>query len=181
MWRESERLYATLLGCFTCALVAPTFLVPWYGIDSFWQGDFSHRYEYSLGFDEYHLLEDMSYLMSGLTVVLLMSLTASINAAILPLLGRTESGAIVSAMSAELLVASAIIFYIGTMQAGPLDHFFGTTQLDRSVSVDAAPMVGFWILIGAILFQWSHVGVLTYLSRKKRKGEDPLNSLEKRP
>ena len=78
------RLYTALLGSLTCALIVATFLVAWYGIDYFMNGDFAYRMEYSLGFRAYPaILEDMSYLMSGLTIMMVLSLLVSVNATVL--------------------------------------------------------------------------------------------------
>lgn len=164
--RVRLRLYIALIGGFTCVLVAAAFLVPWIGIDYFTNGDFSFRTEYSLGFREYPGLEDMSYLMSGLTIMMVLSFVASVNATILFWFGRTESGMIVSAVSAGLLAASATIFYIGVIEAGPLDHFMGYTLLNRTVSVETAPMIGFWILIAAIASQGTQIATQACLKKK---------------
>ncbi|HUV61101.1 MAG TPA: hypothetical protein VMW71_02915 [Thermoplasmata archaeon] len=168
--REKKQLFVVLIGGFACVLIAATFLVPWYGIDYFRNGEFDYRSEYSLGFERASAYVDLSYLMAGLTFVLVLSLIASVNATILPLLGRTESGKIASVVSAELLLASVFIFYAGVIEAGHLDHFSGYTLLNRTVSVETAPMIGWWILVAAIVSQGAHVTALVCLNRKKREG-----------
>jgi hypothetical protein len=182
MWKEREQLYAAIVGGFTCVLITVTFLVPWYSIDYYWQGAFSYRVEYSLGFEEYSGLEDMSRLMSGLTVILSVSLIATISAVVLPLLDRTRSGAIVGSLSSGLLVASAMIFYAGVIEAGPLDYFSGYTQLNRSQSVQTSAMIGAWVLTAAIVSQTIQVAFLAYLIKKKgRENLSLVRSREKRP
>jgi hypothetical protein len=163
---ERRQLYVALPGGIACVLVLATFLVPWYGIDYFRNGDFDYRSEYSLGFENSGYV-DLDNLMAVLTFMLVLSLIASINAAVLPLFHRTGSGKIASIVSAELLLASAFIFYIGVIEVGHLDHFLGSTLLNRTVSVETAPMIGWWALVAAILSQGAHAAALFYLNRKK--------------
>ncbi len=162
--RGKRRLYVALLGGLASALVATTFLVPWYGIDYYRNGDYDFRLEYSLGFDEPSRYVDLGGLMMGLVVVMVLSLIASINATILPLFGRIEAGKVASIASAELLLASAVIFYIGAIETGHLDHFSGYTTLNRTVSVETEPLAGWWILVAATIAQTAQVAGLFLVS-----------------
>jgi hypothetical protein len=67
--------------------------------------------------------------------------------------------------SAGLLLAAGGIFYFGTIDALNLDSFVGWTILNRTLSVDAGPMMGWWLAVTVPVVQSAQAVVLAYSSR----------------
>jgi hypothetical protein len=156
MPREMWSRCATVIGILSCLMIALAFLVPWYGVDYSKNGSFINRVEYSAG------IERMGDLMSKVTIVLLLSLVASVIAVILSYLRRRVSGVIASGLSAGLLLTAGAIFYFGIIDALLLHSFAGYTLLNRTWSVEAAPMLGWWIAATVPAVQGAQAVVLAY-------------------
>jgi hypothetical protein len=148
-------LHATVIGILSCVMISLTFLVPWYGADyePFYGG--GYRVEYIVG-------TGGSDLMSTVTIVLTLSLVASVIAALLSYLNRRVSGVIAGTFAAGLLLAAAGIFYFGIVDALHLESFAGITLLNRTWSVETAPMLGWWIAAIVPVIQAAQAVVLAY-------------------
>ena len=110
-------------------------------------------------------MERVGDLMSKVTIVVTLSLAASIVATVLSYLHRRMSGVIVGMASAGLLVAAGGIFYFGIIDALNLDSFVGWTILNRTLSVEVGPMMGWWLAIAVSAVQSSQAVVLAYSGR----------------
>jgi len=148
--------YAAVIGTFSCVMIALAFFVQWYGVDYSRNGSFSNRVEYAAG------IERMGDLMSKVTVVLLLSLVSSVIAVVLSYLRRRVPGVVACGLSAGLLLAAGAIFYFGIIDALLLDSFAGYTLLNRTLSVEAAPMLGWWIAVTVPIAQGAQAVVLAY-------------------
>lgn len=104
--------------------------------------------------------------MSKVTIVLALSLAASIVATVLSYLHRRPSGVIVGLVSAGLLLGAGGIFYFGIIDALNLDSFVGFTLLNRTWSVEAGPMMGWWLAVTVPVVQSAQAVVLAYSSRE---------------
>jgi hypothetical protein len=151
MWSR----YATVIGILSCLMIALAFLVPWYGADyvPFYGG--GHRVEYSFGIGG-------SDLRSLMTIVLTLSFAASIMAAVLSYLRRRVPGVIAGAFSSGLLLTAAGVFYLGIIDTLHLDSFVGAIQLNRTWTVEYAPMLGWWIAAIVPAVQAAQAVVLAY-------------------
>ena len=167
---------ATVIGIFSCVMIALTFLVPWYEADySTWYG-FSYRDKYSLRDFTRELsgtettleyspeleMERVGAIMSKVIVVLILSLVASIIAVVLSYLHRRISGVIAGSVSAGLLLMASGIFYFGIIDALNLDSFVGWTLLNRTWTVEVGPMLGWWIAVTIPVVQAAQAVVLAY-------------------
>lgn len=163
--------YATAIGVIAIAMISLTFLVPWYGVDFSRNGVFSHRAEYSLGVGvEYSLWpEQMGDVMSKVTMIVALSLVLSVIAAALSCLGRRVVGVIAGASSAVLMFMAGVLFYFWTMNAFPLDSFCGYTLVNRTISVEAAPMLAWWLATTVPTVQGAQAVVLAYSSHSESR------------
>ncbi len=98
-------------------------------------------------------IERMGDLMTNVTFVLVLSLAASILATVLSYLRRRALGVIATVFTAGLLLVAGTIFYLGIMDALDLDSFDGFTQLNRSVTIWSAPMLGWCIVMTVPIVQ----------------------------
>lgn len=182
---ESLRsLPAVIIGVICCVMIASTFLLPWYEgeyemnssptyQDEYGLGDFTQEFSGTETIFEYSsenaynspAMERVGDLMSKLTIVLALSLAASIVATVLSYLHRRASGVIVGMVSAGLLLAAVGIFYFGIIDALNLDSFVGWTILNRTLSVEAGPMIGWWLAMTVSVVQSAQAVVLAYSSR----------------
>jgi hypothetical protein len=182
---ESLRsLPAVIIGVICCVMIALTFLLPWYEgeyemnssptyQDEYGLGDFTQEFSGTETIFEYSsenaynspAMERVGDLMSKLTIVLALSLAASIVATVLSYLHRRASGVIVGMVSAGLLLAAVGIFYFGIIDALNLDSFVGWTILNRTLSVEAGPMIGWWLAMTVSVVQSAQAVVLAYSSR----------------
>jgi hypothetical protein len=159
-------------------LIALTFLLPWYEGEYSRNGSRAYQDEYGLGdftreisgtetAHEYSPgTERVGDLMSKVTIVLALSLAASIVATVLSYLHRRPSGVIVGLVSAGLLLGAGGIFYFGIIDALNLDSFVGFTLLNRTWSVEAGPMMGWWLAVTVPVVQSAQAVVLAYSSRE---------------
>jgi hypothetical protein len=115
--------------------------------------------EYSRG------LERVDDLMLEVTIVLALSLVASVMAVVLSYLGRRASGVVIGMVSAGLLLAAGGIFYFGIIDALNLDGFVGLTYLSRTWTYETGPMLGWWMAITVPVVQASQAVVLAYSGR----------------
>jgi len=182
---ESPRsLPAVIIGVICCLMIASTFLLPWYEgeyemnsspayQDEYGLGDFTQgvsgtetTFEYSSE-NAYNspAMERVGDLMSKLTIVLALSLAASIVATVLSYLHRRASGVILGMVSSGLLLAAVGIFYFGIIDALNLDSFVGWTILNRTLSVEAGPMIGWWLAMTVSVVQSAQAVVLAYSGR----------------
>ncbi|TFG68123.1 MAG: hypothetical protein E4H25_06445 [Methanomassiliicoccus sp.] len=155
-------------------------IVPWYGADyDYFLGlDRDFREEYSAGLAvEYDYPGDpMGDLMTGVTVVLILSLVASVTATVLSYLGKRAPGIIAAIISAGLLLASAVMFYLGVIDELSLNDFEGYTMLNRSWSVITESMIGWWIaLTGGIVSIVQAVVLALSQTRDHAKEETPVS------
>jgi len=150
--------YATVIGALSCVMIALAFLVPWYGLDyDYYDGSsLDYRVEYSVG------IEAMGDLMSKVTILLTLSLTASCFAVVLSYLRRRTPGVIAGVLSAGLLLVTGGVFYFGIIDALALNSFTGYSHLNRSWSVENAPMLGWWIAVTVPVVQGAQAIVLAY-------------------
>lgn len=182
---ESPRsLPAVIIGVICCVMIASTFLLPWYEgeyemnsspayQDEYGLGDFTQEFSGTETTLEYSsenaynspAMERVGNLMSKLTIVLALSLAASIVATVLSYLHRRASGVIAGMVSAGLLLAAVGIFYFGIIDALSLDSFVGWTILNRTLSVEAGPMIGWWSAMTVSVVQSAQAVVLAYSSR----------------
>lgn len=170
-------LFAVIIGIICCVLIALTFLLPWYEGEYSRNGSRAYQDEYGLGdftreisgtetAHEYSPgTERVGDLMSKVTIVLALSLAASIVATVLSYLHRRPSGVIVGLVSAGLLLGAGGIFYFGIIDALNLDSFVGFTLLNRTWSVEAGPMMGWWLAVTVPVVQSAQAVVLAYSSR----------------
>jgi len=178
-------LSAVIIGVICCVMIALAFLLPWYegeyhivnvivcnGVPSYQDqyslGDFTRvglgmetTLEYSGGIQS-PPMERVGDLMSMVTIVLALSLAASILATVLSYLHRRVSGVVVSMVSAGLLLAAGGIFYFGIIDALNLDSFVGFTLLDLALGVEAGPMMGWWLAVTVPVVQSAQAVVLAY-------------------
>lgn len=155
-------------------MIAVTFLLPWYEGEYSMNSSPHHQDEYSLGdftretsgtettLEYSPGMEKVGDLMSKVTIVLALSLAASIMATVLSFLHRRVSGVIVSMVSAGLLLAAGGIFYFGIIDALNLDSFVGMTHLNRTWAVDAGPLMGWLLAVTASVVQSAQAVVLSY-------------------
>jgi len=155
-WEWSR--YATAIGVLSCVMIALSFLVPWYGADyvPYYGIESGYRVEYSAG------IERMGDLMSEVTIVLSLSLGASIIAAVMSYLSRKVSGVIAGAFSAGLLLTAAAIFYFGAIDELSLESFSGLTHLNRTWDVQTEPMLGWWLAVTVPALQGVQAVVLAH-------------------
>ena len=153
---------ATVIGILSCLMIGLAFIVPWYGVDFSFNSSFAFRVEYSAGIGvEYRFIERMGDLMSLVTVVLTLSLVASIIAAVLSYL-RRAAGVIAGVYSTGFLLSAGVVLCAGAIDAFPLDSFSGLTNLNRTASVETAPMLGWWIAVTVPAVQVAQAAVLAY-------------------
>jgi len=107
-------------------------------------------------------MERVGDLMSMVTIVLALSLAASILATVLSYLHRRVSGVVVSMVSAGLLLAAVGIFYFGIIDALNLDSFVGFSILPVELGVEAGPMMGWWLALTVSFIQSAQAVVLAY-------------------
>ncbi len=175
---ESPRsLPAVILGVMCCVMIAATFLLPWYEGEYSRNSSLAYHEEYGLGdFTrevsgtettlEYSAgVERIGDLMLKVTIVLALSLAASIMATVLSFLRRRASGVIVGMVSAGLLLAAGGIFYFGIIDALNLDSFVGQTNLNRTWTVETVPMMGWGLAVILSALQSAQAVVLAYSSR----------------
>lgn len=148
--------YATIIGILAFALIALAFLVPWYDVYWFRNSSFDNRVEYTVSID------GANNLMTRVTIVLMLSLTASAIAAILSRLRRRTPGAIAGVLSAGFLLAAAVVFYVGIMDELRLQDFAGGTMFNRTWTAVAFPMLGWWIAATVPVVQGAQAIVLAY-------------------
>ena len=161
-----------------------TFLLPWYEGEYEWNSSPAYQDKYGLGdFTQEFLgtettfeyssenaynspaMERVGDLMSKLTIVLALSLAASIVATVLSYLHRRASGVTLGMVSSGLLLAAVGIFYFGIIDALNLDSFVGWTILNRTLSVEAGPMIGWWLAMTVSVVQSAQAVVLAYSGR----------------
>jgi hypothetical protein len=178
-------LSAVIVGVICCVMIVSTFMLPWYEgeyrvvnvitpngsmsyQDQYGLCDFTRRglgmeatFEYS-GEIQSPPMERVGDLMSMVTIVLALSLAASILAAVLSYLHRRVSGVVVSMVSAGLLLAAGGLFYFGIIDALNLDSFVGFSILPVELGVEAGPMVGWWLAVTVSAVQSAQAVVLAY-------------------
>jgi len=176
-------LPAVIIGVICCVMIALTSLLPWYEgeynvvwvvghnvsyRDQYGLGDFTRErsgtettLEYSGGI-QWPPIERVGDLMSMVTIVLALSLAASILTTVLTYLHRRVSGVVVSMVSAGLLLAASGIFYFGIIDALNLDSFVGFTIIPVELRVEAGPMMGWWLAVTVSVVQSAQAVVLAY-------------------
>ena len=183
---ESPRsLPAVIIGVTCCVMIASTFMLPWYEAEYRVvnvitpNGSMSSHYQYGLrdftrrglgvettfgysGEIQWPPIERVGDLMSMVTIVLALSLAASILATVLSYLRRRVSGVVVSMVSAGLLLAAGGIFYFGIIDALNLDSFVGFSIIPVELGVEAGPMMGWWLALTASAVQSAQAVVLAY-------------------
>jgi len=182
---ESPRsLPAVIIGVICCVMIAVTFLLPWYEgeysinssrayQDEYGLGDFARKIsgtETTLEYSSDYIYdspgtERVGDLMQKVTIVLALSLAASIVATVLSYLHRRASGVIVGLVSAGLLLAAGGIFYFGIIDALNLDSFVGLTHFNRTLAVETGPMIGWWLAVTVSVVQSAQAVVLAYSGR----------------
>jgi hypothetical protein len=75
------------------------------------------------------------------------------------------SGVIAGLVSAGLLLAAGGIFYFGIIDALNLDGFVGFTHFNRTLTVEAGPMIGWWLAVTVPVVQSAQAVVLAYSGR----------------
>jgi hypothetical protein len=172
-----QSLSAAIIGVICCVLIALTFLLPWYEGEYSMNGSRVYQDEYGFGDFTRELtgtkttlkysteMERVGDLMSKVTIVLALSLAASIVATVLSFLHRRASGVVIGMASAGLLLAAGGIFYFGIIDALNLDSFIGLTDFNRTWAVEARPMMGWLLTVTVPAVQSAQAVVLAYSSR----------------
>jgi len=150
--------FAAVIGMLSCVMIALTFLVSWYSADyvPYYGIESGYSVEYAVGMDK------TSDTMSTVTIIMSLSLAASVIAAFFSLLGRRLSGVVAGAFSSGFLFMAGAIFYFGIMDELGLESFSGLTHLNRTWDVVTSPMLGWWLAVTVPVLQGAQAVVLAH-------------------